>query len=89
MNLLPKRFFRKGPTEPKVKAYFLLFPRKNPTHSWQAVAQLIFEASIYAKDGHVRLWVDSLREEELSDENLTDIRTAILAYDNSTQKLKM
>lgn len=61
----------------KISIRYFLFPHKKPAEQSQAVAQVICETKLGAAAGDVRMWVDALREEELSEENIADIKAAL------------
>jgi len=75
---------RDGGGSENIKVRFFLFPHDKPTYQSQAVAQVICETKVGANIGDLKMWVDALREEELSDENLQDIRIAIKMVKNYT-----
>jgi hypothetical protein len=60
----------------KLELRFFLFPTSSPKYQSQAVAQLCCESKVGAPVGDVRMWIDALREDELSDENVQEIRSA-------------
>ncbi|MBU1707663.1 hypothetical protein KKB28_07090, partial [bacterium] len=62
----------------KIHIRYFLFPLSSPTEQEHAVAQVIFETEIGASPGDIeRIWVDALRENELSHDNVRHIRQAI------------
>jgi hypothetical protein len=63
----------------KATVRFFLFPCIQPEYQDQAVAQLVCELPIGASFSAVRMWVDALREEELTEENISDINSAAKA----------
>jgi cation transport regulator ChaC len=68
-----------------IKVGFFLFHHDKPTYQSQAVAQVISETKVGANISDVKMWVDALREEELSDENLEDIRVPINMINSHTK----
>ena len=68
---------RDGGGSETIKIRFFLFPHNQPTYQSQTVAQVICETKVGANIGDVKMWVDALREEELSDKNMEEIRVAI------------
>lgn len=64
----------------KVHVRYFLFPLNNPDSQAQAVAQVICETIPGAPAGNIRAWVDALRENELSGENIADIKRALNQY---------
>jgi hypothetical protein len=67
---------RDGHEPKKLKLRYFLFPTNSPKYQSQAVAQLCCESKVGAPVGDVRMWVDALREDELSDESVQEIRAA-------------
>jgi hypothetical protein len=65
----------------KVHVRYFLFPHSNPDSQAQAIAQVICETIPGAPAGHVKIWVDALRENELSGENVADIKNALNQWD--------
>jgi hypothetical protein len=64
----------------KVRLQYLLFPVPSPMEQGQAVAQVVVESELGAKAGDIeRIWVDALRENELSGQNKQEIEEAIRA----------
>lgn len=57
----------------KIRVRLFLFPLLNSKNQSQAVAQLIIETLPEAKYGEFSAWVDALKEDELSAENIRDI----------------
>lgn len=70
----------------KLKVSFFLFPTSKPEYQSQAVAKLCCESKVGESVGKVRMWVDALRENELSDENMSDIRSAANKYRLGAEK---
>lgn len=64
----------------KIHVRFFLFPAADPVCQDQAIAQVIVETITGATQGDVRMWVDALRENELSGDNISDIEYAIKQY---------
>ena len=60
---------RDGREPDALKLRFFLFPTSTPEYQSQAVAQLCCESKVGAPVGEVRMWVDALREDELSDQS--------------------
>lgn len=58
----------------KAVVRFFLFPVEKPKSQSESVAQLICESPIGSEHWGLRMWVDALRPEELSDENIIDIQ---------------
>ena len=71
---------RDGSSSDKLKVRFFLFPSAEPEYQSQAVAQLCCDTTVGASEGKVKMWVDALRDDELSEENMRDIQSAINKY---------
>lgn len=56
---------------------YFLFPSSQPFVQNQAVAQLICNVEPGPHSTNIKLWVDALRENELSNDNIEDIRAAL------------
>lgn len=61
----------------KVKVRYFLFPIVDSLYQHHAVAQLICETMPDAKIGELDAWIDALREDELSPENVRSINLAL------------
>ena len=60
-----------------VRIGYFLFPTSAPTERAHAVAHLIYEAQVGAGPGEFeRLWIEALRDEDLSEESRRRIREA-------------
>ncbi len=60
-----------------VNVRYFLFPVKKPAHQGHAVAQVICQTKLGAQAGNFKVWVDALRENELSYENIQHIKLAL------------
>lgn len=63
--------------EEQINVRYFLFPLRTPSYEDHAVAQLICKTKAGAKVDDIELWVDALRDGELSDENRLHIQQAL------------